>query len=42
MGHVEFSSQSYMRTYLAEMLLKADKLHVSEKVSSNCLESQVE
>ena len=31
MGHVEFSGQSYMRTYVAEMLLKADKLHIPEK-----------
>ena len=31
MGHVEFSGQAYMRTYLAEMLLKADQLYVPEK-----------
>lgn len=30
MGHVEFSGQAYMRTYLAEMLLKADQLYVPE------------
>ena len=30
MGHVEFSGQAYMRTYLAEMLLKADRLYVPE------------
>ncbi len=31
MGHVELSGEAYMRTYLAEMLLKADKLYVPEK-----------
>ena len=31
MGHVGFSSQSFMRTYLLETLLKADKLHTPEK-----------
>ncbi len=31
MGHVDFSSQSFLRTYLVEMLLKADKLHIPEK-----------
>ncbi len=31
MGHVEFSGEAYMRTYLAEMLLNADKLYVPEK-----------
>ena len=34
MGHVEFSGHAYMRTYLAEMLLNADKLHVPEKGAS--------
>ncbi len=31
MGHVEYSGQAYMRTYLAEMLLKADQIYVPEK-----------
>ena len=31
MGHVELSGQAYMRTYLAEMLVNADKLRVPEK-----------
>ena len=31
MGHVEFSGQAYMRTYLAEMLVNADKLSVPKK-----------
>ncbi len=31
MGHVEFSGEAYMRTYLLEMLLNADKLYVPEK-----------
>ena len=31
MGHVEFPGHAYMRTYLAEMLLKADRLAVPEK-----------
>ena len=31
MGHVEFSGQAYMRTYLMEMLLKADQLYVPEE-----------
>ena len=31
MGHVEFSGEAYMRTYLREMLLNADKLYVPEK-----------
>ena len=31
MGHVESSGQAYMRTYLAEMLVNADKLCVPEK-----------
>ena len=31
MGHVEHSGQAYMRTYLSEMLLKADQLYVPEQ-----------
>ena len=31
MGHVELSGQAYMRTYLAEMLVNADKLCVPEE-----------
>ena len=31
MGHVELSGQAYMRTYLAEMLVNADKLRVPEE-----------
>ena len=31
MGHVELSGQAYMRTYLAEMLLNADRLRVPEE-----------
>ncbi len=31
MGRVESSGEAYMRTYLAEMLLNADKLYVPEK-----------
>ena len=31
MGHVEFSGQSFMRTYLSEILLNADNLHIPEK-----------
>ena len=31
MGHVERSGQAYMRTYLSEMLLKADQLYVPEQ-----------
>jgi protoporphyrinogen oxidase len=31
MGDVEFSGQAYMRAYLMEMLVKADKLYVPEK-----------
>ncbi len=31
MGHVEYSGAAYMRTYLAEMLLKADQIYVPEK-----------
>ena len=31
MGQVERSGHAYMRTYLAEMLIKADKLYVPEK-----------
>ena len=31
MGHVEFSAQAYMRTYLLEMLLNADRIWVPEK-----------
>lgn len=34
MGHVEFAGQAYMRTYLAEMLLKADQLYVPEQGAS--------
>lgn len=34
MGDVEFSGEAYMRTYLAEMLLNADKLYVPEKGAS--------
>ena len=30
MGHVEFSGHAYMRTYLAEMLINAQKLRVPE------------
>ena len=30
MGHVEFSGEAYMRTYIREMLLNADKLYVPE------------
>ena len=30
MGHVEHSGQAYMRTYIREMLLNADKLYVPE------------
>ena len=32
-GRIEFSGQSYMRTYVAEMLLRADNLHTLEKVA---------
>ena len=31
MGHVERSGAAYMRTYLAEMLLKADQIYVPER-----------
>ena len=31
MGHVEFSGHAYMRTYLSEMLVNADKLYVPEE-----------
>ena len=31
MGHVESSGEAYMRTYIREMLLNADKLYVPEK-----------
>ena len=31
MGHVEYSGQAYMRTYLAEMLLKSDQIYVPKK-----------
>ena len=31
MGHVELSGHAYMRTYLAEMLLNADRLRVPEE-----------
>ena len=31
MGHVELSGEAYMRTYIREMFLNADKLYVPEK-----------
>lgn len=31
MGHVESSGEAYMRTYIRQMLLNADKLYVPEK-----------
>lgn len=31
MGHIEDASAAYMRTYLAEMLLKADQIYVPEQ-----------
>ncbi len=31
MGHIEYASAAYMRTYLAEMLLKADQIYVPEQ-----------
>lgn len=31
MGHIDDAGAAYMRTYLAEMLLKADQIHVPEK-----------
>ena len=34
MGHVEFSGEAYMRTYIREMLLNADRLYVPEKGAS--------
>jgi len=34
MGYVEFSGEAYMRAYLAEMLLKGDKLYVPKKGAS--------
>lgn len=38
MGHVEFSGQAYMRTYLAEMLANAHQLYVPEKGASALVE----
>ena len=34
MGHVERSGSAYMRTYLAEMLLKSDQIYVPEEGAS--------
>ena len=34
MGHVEDSGQAYMRTYIREMLVNADKLYVPERGAS--------
>ena len=39
MGHVESAGEAYMRTYIREMLINADKLYVPEKGASALCEA---
>ena len=42
MGHIEYAGAAYMRTYLAEMLLKVDQIYVPEQGASALTHALVE